>query len=200
MTTNATTEMKQKLHTYLREAREAVLWKADGLDEYDLRRPLTRTGTSVLGLIKHLSLVEAWYFGDCFDRPFEPHLTGWDEGAEEESDMWATAEESSADLIATYRAAIAHADATIDALDLDAIGHVPWWRSDGVTLHSMLVHVLSETARHAGHVDILREGLDARAGMSEGNTNQGDHDDAWWAAHRVRIEAAARAAAGPKTP
>ena len=191
-----TTDPKQKLHTYLREAREAVLWKAEGLGEYDLRRPLTRTGTSMLGLIKHLSLVEAWYFGACFDRPFEPHLAGWDEGAEEENDMWATAQESSTDLIATYRAAIAHADATIEALDADAVGHVPWWKTGEVTLHSMLAHVLSETARHAGHIDILREGLDARAGMSKGNTNQGDHDDDWWAAHRARIEAAAREAAG----
>lgn len=187
--------VKDELHASLERAREAVLWKAEGLSEYDVRRPLTATGTNLLGLIKHLSIGEAWYFGDVFGRPFVPHLPWWDDDAEEGADMWATLEESREDVIGTYRAAIAHADATIAVLDLDARGHVPWWSRPDVTLHRILVHLATETARHAGHADILREQLDGHAGLSPTNANHDPHDEHWWSERRARIEAAARQAA-----
>ena len=164
-------EHKQRLHDYLTKTREAVIWKAEGLSEYDVRRPLTRTGTNLLGLIKHLSVGEAWYFGQVFDRPFEPHLPWWDDDAPEGADMWVTASESRQNILETYRAAIAHADETIRSLDIDAPGHVPWWPRPNVTLHAVLVHVLAETARHAGHADILREQLDGSTGMRADNLN-----------------------------
>ena len=109
--------------------------------------------------------------------------------------MWVAASESREDILETYRTAIAHADETISSLDLDAPGHVPWWPRPDVTLHAVLVHVLAETARHAGHADILREQLDGRTGMRPDNLNQEPHDDQWWADYRSRIEAAARSAA-----
>ena len=185
---------KEQLHEYLTGAREAVMWKADGLSEYDVRRPLTRTGTNLLGLVRHLSLVEAWYFGKTFGRPFEPHLPWWDDDQPEGADMWVPPSESRADVIDTYRAAIAHADETIAALDLDAPGHVSWWPRPDVTLHGVLVHVLAETARHAGHADIVREQIDGAAGMRAENSNLEAHDDEWWSDFRGRIEAAAVAA------
>ncbi|GAB3056243.1 DinB family protein [Intrasporangium mesophilum] len=185
---------KERLHDYLGKAREAVLWKAEGLSEYDVRRPLTPTGTNLLGLVKHLSVVEAWYFGQVFDRPFVPHLPWWDDDAQEGADMWATASETREGIIGTYRSAFAHADETIRALDLDAPGHVPWWPRPDVTLHTMLVHVLTETARHAGHADILREQLDGRTGLRADNLNVEPHDEQWWAEYRSQIEAAARSA------
>jgi uncharacterized damage-inducible protein DinB len=187
-----TEEHKAALHRYLTQTREAVIWKVEGLSEYDARRPLTRTGTNLLGLVKHLSIGEAWYFGRVFDRPFEPHLPWWDDDAPEGADLWVTASESREDILGTYRAAIAHADATIRELDLDAPGHVPWWPQPEVTLQRVLVHVLVETSRHAGHADILREQLDGSAGMRADNPNQEAHDDQWWADHRAQIEAAAR--------
>jgi hypothetical protein len=186
---------KQRLHSSLAKAREAVIWKTEGLSEYDVRRPLTRTGTNLLGLVKHLSVGEAWYFGQTFDRPFSPHLPWWDDDAPEGADMWATAAESRQEILGTYRAAIAHADDTIRSLGLGAPGHVPWWPEPDVTLHAVLVHVLAETARHAGHADILREQLDGRTGMRADNLNQEPHDEPWWAAYRAQIEAAARSAA-----
>src|SRR5262245_50301085 len=106
-------DQKQQLHDYLTRTREAVIWKAMGLSGYDVRRPLTRTGTNLLGLIKHLSMGEAWYFGRTFNRPFTPHLPWWDDDAPEGADMWVTASESRQDILDTYRAAIAHADQTI---------------------------------------------------------------------------------------
>jgi len=193
-------DQKQQLHEYLTASREAVSWKAEGLSEYDVRRPLTRTGTNLLGLIKHLSIVEAWYFGKTFNRPFEPHLPWWDDDAPEGGDMWATASQSRHEVLETYQAAIAHADATIRSLDLDAPGHVSWWPRPNVTLHSILVHVLTETARHAGHSDILREQLDGRTGMRASNLNQEPHDEQWWTDYRSQIEAGADCAGRSEPP
>jgi len=187
-------DQKQQLHDYLSKTREAMFWKAEGLSDYDVRRPLTRTGTNLLGLIKHMSIVEASYFGQNFNRPFAPHLPWWDDDALEGADMWATASESRQDILVTYRAATAHADETIRSLDLDAPGHVPWWPRPNVTLHAVLVHVLTETARHAGHADILQEQLDGRTGMRADNLNQELHDDHWWADYRSHIESAAHLA------
>jgi hypothetical protein len=185
---------KQQLHRYLVTSREAVVWKLDGLSEYDIRRPLTPTGTNLLGLVKHLAVGEAWYFGQVFGRPFEPHLPWWDDDQPENADLWATASETREHVLDTYRVAIAHADATIRALDLDATGHVPWWPEPDVTLHSVLVHVLAETSRHAGQADILREQLDGSAGFRPDNTNVPAHDAQWWSDYRAEVEAAAQAA------
>ena len=169
-----------------------MVWKLDGLSDYDVRRPLTPTGTNLLGLVKHLSIGEAWYFGKVFDRPFAEDLPWWDEGAEEQIDMWATADETRAEIIDRYRRVWLHADATINELSPDAAGHVPWWTEPDVTLSTTLVHVLAETNRHAGHADILREQLDGSVGVRSDNSNVPEHDAAWWDDLRDRIEEAAR--------
>lgn len=65
---------KAYLHEELQWAREALVWKLNGLPEYDIRRPLTATGTNLLGLVKHVATVEARYFGEVFDRPFPKPL------------------------------------------------------------------------------------------------------------------------------
>jgi hypothetical protein len=116
--------------------------------------------------------------------------------------MWATAQESRDDVVELYRFSAAHADATVEALPLDAVGEVPWWREERrhPTLHTILVHVSVEVARHAGHADVLRELIDGSAGMSPEYSNLPDRSAAEWAAYRDRIEAAARRAAGPATP
>ena len=85
---------KAHLHHYLREAREALLGKLDGLPEYDVRRPLTPTGTNLLGLVKHVASVTAGYFGEVFDRPFPEPIPGLSLDAEPNTDMWAHADES----------------------------------------------------------------------------------------------------------
>ena len=186
--------VKDALHDELRWAREAMLWKLDGLTEYDARRPLTSTGTNLLGLVKHLSIGEARYFGDVFGRPFSERLTWWDADAEPEVDTWATAGEPRGEILDRYRRACEHADATISLLDVDAPGHVPWWPRPEVTLGNVLAHVLAETNRHAGHADILRERLDGSTGSGPDDAGPSDRDDAWWRAHVAKIEAAARAA------
>src|SRR3954452_19145042 len=149
---------KDDLHRYLKKSRDALLWKLEGLSEYDIRRPLVPTGTNLLGLVKHVASVAAGYFGDTFGRPFPEPLPWFADDAEPNADLWATADESRADLLGLYERAWAHADATIEALPLDALGQVPWWGSASeVTLHRIMVHMIDETSRHAGHADLVRE-------------------------------------------
>ena len=186
--------VKDDLHGYLKAGRDSLLWKLDGLSEYDVRRPMVPTGTNLLGLVKHLAIVEAWYFGRVFGRPFAEPLPWWDDDAEPNSDMWATPQESRTDIVGLYAQACAHADATIAALPWDAVGTVPWWNDGQVTLHRMLVHVTAETHRHAGHADLVRELVDGTAGFRREHDNLPGFDAAAWVAHRDRIEAAARQA------
>ncbi|MGN9846486.1 DinB family protein [Nonomuraea sp. H19] len=187
---------KADLHRYLQIARDALLWKLDGLSEYDVRRPMTPTGTNLLGLVKHVASVEFAYFGETFGRPSGEPLPWFEEGAEPNADMWATTDESREDIVGLYHRAWAHSDATIEALALDAIGHVQWWPPERreVTLHRILTHVSAETHRHAGHADIVRETIDGAAGLRAGNDKMPAADQAWWEAYRARLEQAARAA------
>jgi hypothetical protein len=194
------TDEKAVLRRYLQHGREALLWKLDGLSEYDIRRPMTPTGTNLLGLVKHLAGVELEYFGPCFGRPADEPLPWGGPDAETNADMWAAPGETREQITGLYRRAWAHADATIEALPLDAKGHVPWWGDHGeVTLQHILVHVTAETHRHAGHADIVREMIDGAAGLSDRNSNLPDGDQEFWAAYGARVERAARDA-GQQAP
>lgn len=186
----STAEMKADLHRYLRAAREALVWKLDGLSEYDVRRPMTPTGTNLLGLVKHVASVEAGYLGDCFGRPFPEPLPWFAEDAEPNADLWATAEESREDVLGLYHRVWAHSDATVEVLDLDARGSVPWWPEERreVSLHQILVHITTETHRHAGHADIVRELVDGAVGLRQGNDNIPVEDPAWWEDYRRRLQ------------
>jgi uncharacterized damage-inducible protein DinB len=187
---------KQTLQRYLQSAREALVWKLEGLSEYDARRPMTRTGTNLLGLVKHVASNEAGYLGDCFGRPSPESLPWFADDAEVNADMWATADQSREEIIDLYHRVWAHSDATVDALPLDAAGAVPWWPEDrrNVTLHQILVHITTETHRHAGHADIVRELIDGAVGLRPANDNMAPGDEAWWEAYRARLEEAAQSA------
>lgn len=189
---------RAELHLYLTRARDALLWKLDGLSEYDVRRPLVPTGTNLLGLVKHVASVAAGYFGECFGRPFAEPMPWLDDDAEPNADMWATAEESREQIIGLYHRVWVHADATIAALPLDATGEVPWWPLERrePTLHRVLIHMIAETERHAGHADIVRELIDGSAGIRAEHSNLPDGDAAWWTTYRGRVERAAKDAGG----
>ncbi|GGS83719.1 DinB family protein [Streptomyces cinerochromogenes] len=181
---------KADLQVYLQDARDVLLWKLDGLPEYDIRRPLTPTGTNLLGLVKHLTGAEALYFGRTFGRPF-PGTPLWITGdAEPDSDLWARADETREDIVGRYRQACAHADETIAALPLDAVGRTPGAPGD-TTLHRVLTHMVAETQRHAGHADIVRELVDGAVGQRPDGLNVAPRDPE----HLARVERAAKEAA-----
>lgn len=183
---------KADLHDYLKGARRTLVWKLDGLGEYDIRRPLTPTGTNLLGLVKHNAATALRYFGEVFGRPLDEPPPGLEGGVEPNAEHWAAPGETREGIVALHRQAWDLADATILELPLDAVGRVPWWGGDPVTLHHVLVHVTAETQRHAGHADILRELVDGSAGLLEGHDDLPTTDPAWWADHHARLETAAR--------
>ena len=190
---------KEYLHHNLRVTREVMLWKLDGLSEYDIRRPLTSTGTNLLGLVKHQTLSESRYFGEVFDRPFPESLPRWDDLEARGDDMWATEYETREEIIDRYRRVWEHSDATITALAIDSPGYVPWWPRPNVKLFNVMVHILTETSRHAGHTDILREQLDGSTGTTAEYANP-QRDAAFWDAQCAKIERAAKAAATKHVP
>ncbi len=191
---------KQTLHRYLQNARGVLLWKLEGLSDYDIRRPMTPTGTNLLGLVKHCAGVEWGYFGEVVGRPFPgARDLDWDEGGDAElgGGMYATAAESRELVTGYYRRVWAHSDATIQELPLDARGTVPWWPEENrhPTLHTLLVHTIQETARHAGHADIIRETIDGAAGLRDGVSNMPPEvDAAAWKKHYDKLESIARSA------
>ncbi|HET6773930.1 MAG TPA: DinB family protein [Acidimicrobiales bacterium] len=150
---------KESLKAALDRHREAVLWKVEGLDDDELRRPMTPSGTNVLGLVKHLAAVEYGWFCEPFGRPTEP--LPFDED-DEDADLRVDPGETTADVLAFYERARAAADQVIADLDLDDTGTA--WFGDTVSMRWVLLHMVEETARHAGHVDIVRELIDGVTG------------------------------------
>jgi uncharacterized damage-inducible protein DinB len=189
---------KQTLHRYLQNARGVLLWKLEGLSDYDIRRPMTPTGTNLLGLVKHCAGVESGYFGEVVGRPF-PHQSDlyWGDDAELSEGMYATETETREQVTDFYRRVWVHSDATIEALPLDARGTVPWWPQERnhPTLQALLVHMIAETARHAGHADIIRESIDGAVGLRDGVSNMPDETTpAAWKQRHDKLERIARSA------
>lgn len=195
-------DAKQVLHHHLRNGRDAVLWALEGLSEYDVRRPVTRSGTNLLGLVKHRAGIEANHLGEVFGRPCPGGPLPWHtEDAEDDAHAWASLDETRGDILDLHHRVAAHADATIEALDLDTAGVVPWWSADerDVTLHTMLVHVVAETHRLAGQADVVRELVDGALGTRAASLGLPGPSDTDRAAHRERLEQLARAA-GDRRP
>ena len=177
---------------YLQRERDNLIATLDGLSDYDVRRPMTPSGTNLLGMVKHVATVETGYLGLCVGRPF-PEALPWDndESYEEGADMYAAADEPREWLEDLYRRSWAHGDESVRTLGLDAPAKVPWWPEERreTTLGYLLVHLLAETAHHAGHADIIREAVDGRGGN--------DHDELggeeFWTAYVAKVQAAADA-------
>ena len=186
-------DAKAHLHRSLDRARDALLGKLDGASEYDARRPLTPTGTNLLGLVKHVAGVEAGYLGAVFGRPLPEPPPWMAPDAEADADSWAAPDESREDVVGLFHRVRAHGDATIAALSLDSRGEVPWWPEEQrvVTLLQVLVHLIAEGHRHVGHADVVRELVDGTVGVAPGNHDVVSGDPVRWRAHRQRVEAAA---------
>jgi uncharacterized damage-inducible protein DinB len=150
---------KESLQVALERHRDAILWKLEGLDDEQLRRSLVPSGTSRLGMVKHLAAVEYGWFCDTFGRPAEPMPFDEDDP---DADLRVEPGETTADVLAFYGRARAAADRAIDEVGLEETGTA--WFGEPVTMRWVLIHMVEETARHAGHADILRELIDGMTG------------------------------------
>jgi Protein of unknown function (DUF664) len=182
-------DLKEELHRQLQASRDALLSRLDSLSEYDRRRPMTPTGTNLLGLVKHLAGLEYGYLGESFGYP-APESMAWVEDGSiwQGADMWAKPDESSEYITGLYQRACAHADGVIAALPLDAPGSVAHWpegRQD-TTLGVLLIGMVAETAQHAGHADIIRELIDGKGGP-----DQDAFDEDTWREYVAQVQIAA---------
>ncbi len=150
---------KEILHATLQKNRAVMLWKLDGLTLEQAKTPGVTSGTSLFGLVKHLAWVERWWFGDFigsqeFDYPWSDDDPDADWRAEDgETIEW---------LREFYVQCCDAADEVIEATDLDFT--VTRGGRDPRSHRWVLAHMIEETARHAGHADILRELLDDTTG------------------------------------
>jgi uncharacterized damage-inducible protein DinB len=158
-TTPFEADEKTTLLAALQSHRDVMLWKLDGLSDEEIRRPMVPSGTNLIGLVKHLANAEYGWFCETFGRPTEA-LT--DISEDPEADMRAAEGEATADIVAFYRRAWAAADAAILELPLEATGTS--YAGTTVSLRWVLVHMIEDAVRHAGHADILRELLDGVTG------------------------------------
>jgi uncharacterized damage-inducible protein DinB len=143
----------------LERHRDVVLWKIDGLDDEQLRRPMTPSGTTLLGLVKHLAAVEYGWFCETFGRPHEPLPFDDDDP---EADLRIEPGESTTDIVMFYERARSAANDVVHDLPIEHTGRA--WFGDEDSMRWVLIHMVEETARHAGHMDILRELIDGSAG------------------------------------
>ena len=182
-------DVKEELHRKLQASRAVLLSKLDNLSEYDRRRPMTPTGTNLLGLVKHLAGLEYGYLGESFNRPAPESMSCIEDGSIwQGADMWAKPDESSEYIIGLYQRACAHADGVIAALDLEAPGYVAHWPEDrrDTTLCVLLIRMVAETAQHAGHADIVRELIDGKGGP-----DQDAFDEPTWREYVAQVQVAA---------
>ncbi|MFC8732503.1 DinB family protein [Luteimicrobium sp. NPDC057192] len=158
-----TSDERDLLQGRLAGQRRHVLDQVEGLSDEQLRRPVLPSGWSCLGLLRHLTLSdERYWFGVVMAG--EP-LDFWPEG--DGGDWRVDDDEPAASVVAAYRDAVDRSDAIIAGLSLDSppARHEDWWAEAGQTfpdLRTVLVHVLVETATHAGHLDAVRELLDGK--------------------------------------
>ncbi|MGW0773503.1 DinB family protein [Streptomyces sp. NPDC002835] len=150
------TDEKTTLLAFLDYLRESVAAKASGLSETVARTAGVPSGTSILGLVKHLTAVEFNWFTHAYagtDAPLR------DDEARPDDD------ETVESLLAAYRRAVEESNAIIDACeDLDGPGARSLRETPPPSMRWVLVHMIEETARHAGHADILREQIDGSVG------------------------------------
>jgi uncharacterized damage-inducible protein DinB len=149
-------DQKQTLVNFLEFNRQAIMVKVDGVSEHDAHRRVVASGTSLVGLLTHLTDVERFWFETVFAGQSPPAERG-----SERTTPTMTVETAVAD----YRSAIAAANTIVErATSLDVTAAVDY-RSAPLTLGCILTHMISETARHAGHADILRELIDGTTGL-----------------------------------
>ena len=149
----------ETLSGFLDFQRATLLWKLEGLGDEQLRRAMVPSGTSLLGMVKHLAYVERWWFQQVW-AGLEPTYPWTDE--DPDADWRVEPTETTAEILALYRGECDRSRELVTAAPgLEQVAHHP--RRE-LSRRWILVHMIEETARHNGHADILREQLDGTVG------------------------------------
>lgn len=167
---------KETLLAYLNNNRAIVEWKLSDLANDDARRPMVESGTNLIGLVKHLAWVERYWFEEVFSGTTVPYPAEFED--DPEADLRATAADTIASVVALYESHVDLVNEIIDEADVDDLSKGRR-RGEGpaMNLRSIMLHMLEETARHAGHADIVREMIDGRTGyMPDGIVVSGRSD------------------------
>jgi uncharacterized damage-inducible protein DinB len=159
------TELEQ-LTAFLDFQRETVLWKAERLDAAQLRQPLPPSSLTLAGLLNHLALVEdSWFRVRFSGLPDDELWAGVDWDADPDFEFRTALELGPDEVRQRYRDAIARSREVVAAAEgLDQLGAEPWKDGTRWNLRWLLLHMIEETARHAGHADLLREAADGEVG------------------------------------
>lgn len=159
-----------RLEYFLDQQRHAVLAIIDGLDERQLRTPVLPSGWTPIGLVLHLASSEAGWFQRVV-LGTEPHVA-WDDGGEDppyDPEASFTTEHSTASVIAHYRRQCEISNEILRSHQLDQPlqgSHDLDWPGEPITdVRWVALHLIEETARHAGHLDVARELLDGVTGL-----------------------------------
>jgi len=156
---------KAVLAGFLDHYRKTLLEICEGLSDEQLRRPMVSSGTTLLGLVKHLAFVERGWFqedvaGEKYAYPFDTD--------DPEADFRIAEHETTADIFKHYQDACSRSRAALEAASLDDPVDVPR-RNARYNVRWVVIHMLEETARHVGHADIIREQIDGRTGAGYGS-------------------------------
>jgi len=147
--------------TMLDEQRAGLTRKVTGVSEVDARLQPTAGSLSLLSLIKHCAVWEARWFGGVVAGQRLPD--GWPEVDEDDAEFLLGEDDTLELWLSRYEAACNASRVIVASMDLDA----PCARPDVIdcNLRWVMLHLIEETARHAGHADLIREALDGSRGM-----------------------------------
>ena len=140
--------------------RATLLRKLEGLDAEQLRRPMTASGLSLLGLVKHLADTEQGWFLKIYGGSPEPDLFATE--GDPTAEFRVEAEETTDAIVEAYVRTCERARAVVAAGGLDDVVTTP--SGAEANLRAILLHLIQETARHNGHADIIREAIDGTTG------------------------------------
>lgn len=154
-------EPVEMVSAFLDFLRATLLWKIEGLSDEELRRSMTRSGVSLLGIVKHSTTVERFWFQRVFRGEDEPDP--WREG-DPDADWRIEPGETTAQIVELYRAETERSRANVAGQAWAARAAGPPWPGQTQTLGWILTHMVEEVARHCGHADLLRESIDGATG------------------------------------
>ncbi|WP_405583492.1 DinB family protein [Streptomyces sp. NBC_01190] len=153
---------REMLRAFLDYHRATLAMKCEGLTDDELRdRSMPPSTLSLLGLVRHLAEVERTWFRRVFEDNAAPLV--WSDTGDFQA-AYDDSASSRAEAFSGWQAEVEHSRRIERAADsLDVAGYQPRWKEE-VSLRMVMIHVLAEYARHNGHADFLREGVDGTVG------------------------------------